>query len=94
MVQLGIMVNELITNSIKYAFDDHTDGQIMITLEKEEETYCFTYQDSGKGVEKVEEITEKNSLGIKLIQLTTKQLRGDLQIENLEGLTYTIRFTL
>jgi len=94
MVQLGIMVNELITNSIKYAFDEQTDGEIRIILEKQDEIYCFTYGDNGQSIENLEKITEKNSLGIKLIHLTTKQLRGDIQIGNKEGLYYTIRFSL
>ncbi len=92
MVQLGIMVNELITNSIKYAFDDRDGGKITIGLTKEDETLIFTYADNGKGVEQAEDFIESDSLGIKLIRLTAKQLGGDVNIEHVEGLRYTVRF--
>jgi len=90
MVQLGIMINELITNSIKYAFIHNTKGNIFISLSKEREEYTFVYADDGKGIKEADET--KNSLGLKLIRLTAKQLQGKLLMQNSNGLQYTIRF--
>jgi len=92
MVQMGIMINELITNSVKYAFDKNCYGEILMTLKAYGDNYEFIYQDNGRGIEELEKVKEKNSLGIKLITLTAKQLRGEILIESKRGLKYTIRF--
>ena len=91
MVQLGIMVNELLTNSIKYAFEKK-EGEITIELKKDEEEYIFTYSDNGIGSESPEALLKSKSLGIKLIYLTAKQLKGTVQISSPQGLKYEIRF--
>ncbi len=91
MVQLGIMVNELLTNSIKYAFEKE-EGEITIELKHDEEEYVFTYSDNGIGHEFPEILLKSNSLGIKLIYLTAKQLKGTVRISSPQGLKYEIRF--
>jgi len=91
MVQLGIMVNELLTNSIKYAFGKE-EGEITIELKHDEEEYIFTYSDDGIGHEFPETLLKSKSLGIKLIYLTAKQLKGTVQISSPQGLKYEIRF--
>ena len=93
MVQLGIIVNELLTNSIKYAFVD-TEGDIRIDFKKNDAEYIFVYRDNGIGYEFPEEILKSKSLGIKLIHLTVKQLKGSIEILNDKGLKYIIRFKL
>ena len=91
MVQLGIMVNELLTNSIKYAFEEEK-GKIDISLNKDENAYLLTYSDNGIGNENPETLLNSKSLGVKLIYLTTKQLKGSLKISSPKGLKYEMRF--
>jgi len=91
MVQLGIMVNELFTNSIKYAFNDNK-GDIYIELQHTADEYLLTYYDNGKGHASPEELLKSKSLGIKLIHLTAKQLKGYVTITSQQGLKYVIRF--
>jgi len=91
MVQLGIMVNELLTNSIKYAFEKE-EGKITIELKLDEENYIFTYSDNGIGHDRPEALLKSKSLGIKLIHLTAKQLKGNVKISSPKGLKYEIRF--
>ncbi len=91
MVQLGIMINELLTNSIKYAFN-HNYGLISINITDEKEFYLFTYSDNGIGHPNPEELNKSKSLGIKLIFLTAKQLKGNVTISSQNGLKYNIRF--
>jgi len=90
MVQLGIMVNELLTNSIKYAFEE--SGQINIKLFYKDDLYSFVYYDDGIGHENPESLLKSKSLGIKLINLTSKQLKGSLNISSEKGLRYEIGF--
>ena len=91
MVQLGIMVNEFITNSIKYAFSDN-NGQIDISLTQTEGNYLFIYKDNGIGHEAPESLLEHKSLGIKLINLTAKQLKGNVITSSPNGLKFEVRF--
>ena len=91
MVQLGIMVNEFITNSIKYAFPDNS-GQIDIFLTQTEGNYLFIYKDNGIGHETPESLLEHKSLGIKLINLTAKQLKGNVVTSSPNGLKFEVRF--
>jgi two-component sensor histidine kinase len=91
MVQLGIMVNEFITNSIKYAFPQNS-GQIDISLTQTEESYLFIYRDNGIGYEAPEDLLKHKSLGIKLINLTAKQLKGNVVTSSPNGLKFEVRF--
>ena len=91
MVQLGIMINELFTNSIKYAFTNKK-GNIDIELQHNDDEYLLIYSDDGRGYSPPEELLKSKSLGIRLIHLTAKQLKGDVKISSEKGLKYKIRF--
>ncbi|SFZ98196.1 Sensory transduction histidine kinase [hydrothermal vent metagenome] len=89
-VYVGLIVNELVTNAYKYAFEN--DGLIFISLQQDNHNYILKIQDNGKGYNSNE--IEK-SLGLKLIHtLVYGQLGGSLEKENTYHTHYTIRFTL
>ncbi len=90
MVFLGLMIQEMLTNSLKYAFKD--DGEIKISLQKEKCNFKFSYADSGQGYNFNDEDKNK-TLGINLIKLSTKQLGAKLDIINDNGLKYILEFT-
>jgi len=75
-VSLAMIVNELITNSVKYAFKQIEFPEIVIRYDKE--TDCITYFDNGPGY--VPE-TEKKTLGSRLLKILTQQLHADLFFE-------------
>jgi len=80
LVYFGIIVNELITNALKYAFE--TTGVIDIKLYKEDAKILFMVQDNGKGFKK----EYKNSLGLEIVNtLITRQLLGNITRENDNG---------
>ena len=83
IIHLGIIVNELITNSLKHAFGTQ-EGEIVISLKKKANNITFYYADNGKGTVNTE---ENEHFGLKLIKLSTKQLGGELKIES-EHSTY------
>jgi len=91
MLQLGIIANELLTNSIKYAFEGAA-GLITIELHHDNGNYTFIYYDNGVGVEAPQELLKGNSLGIKLVHLSVKQLNGTVVLSNPKGLKYEIEF--
>lgn len=91
MVQLGIIINELVTNSVKYAFLDYT-GKIAIALSRQDEGYRLIYSDSGPGVDDPQHLFEGDTLGVNLIRLTVEQMKGSVGIRRAKGLQYEIRF--
>lgn|GEM_PF-1190270 len=92
MIQLGIMVNEMLTNSIKYAYDGEESGTVEMRLSEEGDGWHFVYQDDGRGVADTASLRRGRSLGTKLIMLTARQLRGDVSVSSPKGLRYDIRF--
>ncbi len=91
MVQLGIILNELVTNSVKYAFAQGK-GRIRITLAKKEEAYSLVYADNGPGVLEPDRLMKSDTLGMNLVRLTVEQMDGTVDIGNDGGLRYEIRF--
>lgn len=91
MVQLGIIINELVTNSVKYAFSDRT-GTIALQLCESDGGYRLTYSDSGPGVADIDGFFQGDTLGVNLIRLTVEQMKGRVQVQQASGLAYEIKF--
>jgi two-component sensor histidine kinase len=92
-VPLGLILNEAITNSIKYAFPGNRDGRISIRLSHlGGHHYRLTIADDGIGVP--EQIKEKKtaSLGMSLMSGLSEDLDGSFSIENRNGTLVTITF--
>ena len=87
MIQFGMMINELMTNSIKYAFSD-SNSEIYISLSKEKDGYKFYYGDNGKGLNNSHK--KEKGFGSSLIEMSIEQLDGELTIINDNGLHYNI----
>jgi len=91
MIQFGLIINEILTNSLKHA--KNKDGlQIDISLMKEESKYIFNYQDNGENKLEIHELSEAKGLGLRLINLSVKQLGGELKLSYNNGLRYEVRF--
>jgi len=89
MIQFGIMINEMMTNSIKHAFKSEVK-KINISLFKIDDKYMFKFKDNGVGIN-IENL-HKN-FGMNLIDMTISQLEGELQLLNNHGLEYNILFS-
>lgn len=95
-IPLGILTNELITNSLKHAFTEKTkDPQIKITLTKKGKTVVLSIEDNGKGMCQ-EDIDTSKSLGIRLIEGLSSQIKGKLSTECTpgKGVKTTIEFNI
>lgn len=91
-VPLALIVNELVTNSIKYAFKDAETGIISISLNAtENNSWLLTVSDSGKGLPDDTNF-RKDSLGLRLVTIMTKQIKGTLTKYNRDGAIFEIRF--
>lgn len=92
-IPLSLMLNEMITNSLKYAFSGDGPGQISISLQKYNSgNYRLIYSDNGCGLPEGFRIEDSESLGFELITNLAEQLDGKLEIENNGGLKYILIF--
>lgn len=91
-IPLGLILNELITNSLKYAFRDVDDGILEIELEKNVSDFTLTFSDNGPGLPSDYQNTK--SMGMRLVRTLTDQLGGTLSIDSTAGTKYTIHFRL
>lgn len=90
-VPVGLILNEAITNAIKYAFSEHR-GEIKVNLQLAEETIMLTIADNGKGLPADFDIKQAHSLGMEMMKALSKQLGGFFKIENCDGAVITVEF--
>ncbi|RXJ96261.1 histidine kinase [Malaciobacter molluscorum] len=89
-IYCGLIVNELISNSFKYAFDDVKEGKININLYKTKNEYTLIVEDNGKGYDSSK---PTNSLGLMLINtLACNQLKGKITIDNKDKVSVKINW--
>ncbi len=89
---LGLIVNELVSNTIKYAFDkDKKDCEINISVIEENQLLKLLYNDNGIGYDP-ENIDSKNHIGLTLIKTLVRGLKGSFKIESENGFTFTMNF--
>ena len=91
MAQFGLIINEMLTNTIKHS-KNSIKTVVEINMIKVDNTYIFTYIDNGEKSLDVENLKNSNSLGLKLISLSVKQLSGEMSISYENGLKYKIVF--
>lgn len=91
-IPCGLLVNELITNSIKYAFPVKKEGSIFIGLKEENETIYIRIEDDGIGLPKDYSISESDTLGLQLVSTLVEQLDGEISVVSDEGTKYLITF--
>jgi PAS domain S-box-containing protein len=89
----GLIVNELVTNSFKYAFPDHREGEISIGLEHNGNgDFALVISDNGIGIPKDTDLESLSSLGIQLVMALTRQIEGDLELDRDNGTRFRISF--
>lgn len=92
-VPVGLILNEAITNSIKYAFNGHHDCCIRIGLRQSgEHNYLLEIADNGRGLAGDIDPEKMNSMGFNLMRGLSRQLGGKLSVSNDNGLTIKIAF--
>lgn len=87
-IPLGLIITELVSNSYKYAFQGLDAGQIDIILDKNGDSINLMVSDNGIGLPKELHDLNGESLGLRLVRLLTKQLKGSVQIKNELGTSF------
>jgi len=90
---LGLITNELLSNSLKYAFVNQDEGEINISFSQlESGAFKLLVTDSGVGLDENLDIDATKSLGLKLVRTLTRQINGELRITHQPGATFEIAF--
>ncbi|MFD0964149.1 histidine kinase dimerization/phosphoacceptor domain -containing protein [Pseudofulvibacter geojedonensis] len=92
-IPLGLILNELLTNSYKHAFVNRDSGIINIKLEEQNGQIIFNYKDNGIGVETTT-LETLNSLGMRLVKRLSHQLNSEAILDGSNGLKVSITFNL
>ena len=92
-IPLGLIINELVTNSLKYAFPDGRNGVLEISLWKNGSgKLCLKVADNGVGKNGAPELKNSTSFGASLVQILSKKLKGKPQVLDGEGYATLIEF--
>lgn len=92
-VSVALIISELLTNAIKYAFKDTSDNQISLTVSATENEFQVSIRDNGVGVPNDFDIAGTNSFGLRIVDSLVKQLSGTLSlIPQDRGAGFIIRF--
>jgi len=92
---VGLIINELLTNSLKYAFDENQTAQphIFISVKKENKEMKIIVSDNGKGIPVEFDWENTETLGLKLVNFWIKyQLAGKIILDRSSGTKFTINF--
>ncbi len=81
----GLVINELISNSIKHAFKGRKSGEVLVKLSRENNVYTIIVQDNGIGFPEDIDIENTDSLGLQLVTSLTTQMGGTLEITSENG---------
>jgi two-component sensor histidine kinase len=91
-VHVGLVVNELLTNAIKYAFPDDRPGRVALTLARENDHFLLQVADNGVGA--TPEASETTGLGTGLVRSLVQLLDGTLEVDGDGGMSYTVRIPI
>ncbi|KAF0248338.1 MAG: signal transduction histidine kinase [bacterium] len=89
-IPIGLIINELVSNALKYAFVDKDYGIINVKLMKSDDKLILIVSDNGKGLSK--EVDFQHTLGLSLVSDLTSQLRGTIKLDNNNGTVFNISF--
>jgi two-component sensor histidine kinase len=91
-IPLGLLINELVTNSLKYAFPNGAVGNLSIVINHVEPHYTMCISDDGVGFPEDYDFEKASSLGLRLVMNLVTQLEGTLVRGNAKGTRYDITF--
>jgi len=91
---LGIIINEIITNIMKYAFIGRANGVITVSASREDNRVRMLFEDDGVGISETVDLENSTGFGMQLVSMLTKQIGGSIRIERGEGTRFVLEFDL
>jgi len=89
-IPVGIIINELVTNSIKHAFPQGKEGNIYIDFRKQNEKFVLTVKDDGTGMNSIGALESPKGLGLKIFNILSRQLNCFVELSNDPGAAYKL----
>lgn len=89
-IPLGLILNELISNSLKYAFPDGRAGEVTISVRKDDRTLTVRFCDDGVGIPEDIDWKDTQSLGLRLVNTLVDQLNGTIELDRAAGTCFTM----
>jgi PAS domain S-box-containing protein len=91
-IPCGLIINELVSNSLKHAFIDKTEGKISFNMMRNSNMINFNVSDNGIGIPDNFHIENTSTLGLNLVKTLVNQLEGELTVEHNNGISYDVIF--
>ena len=91
-ISIGLIINELVTNSIKYAFQNVENGEILLSLKNYNNKYVLVVKDDGVGIKDGFDFKNCETTGLKIVNSLITQLCGDVEVNVQEGFEIKISF--
>ena len=91
-VPCGLIISEIVSNSLKYAFPNEMHGEILVSLKSVEDGYELIISDNGVGLPEELDFDNNKSLGLILVKSLTEQIDGEITIHRNHGTEFKIRF--
>jgi two-component sensor histidine kinase len=93
-IPLGLILNELVSNAYKYAFDGRKQGELNVEVKSlGSGKHQLTVTDTGAGLPENFDFQKAKSLGLRLVRRLAKQLYGNVEYSNIGGAKFVINFT-
>ena len=93
-IPCGLILNELISNSLKHAFPDERNGKIKVAFHQfADREYELVVSDDGVGLPEKVNLSRTTSLGMHLVYLIIEQLNGQMEVFREKGTCFRIRFS-
>jgi two-component sensor histidine kinase len=89
-IPLGLIANELISNALKYAFSGRDGGEITLTGKRDSSRITIVIKDNGRGIPEDFDWEHADSLGLSLVQMLVRQLKGTITLVRNGGTTFVI----
>jgi two-component sensor histidine kinase len=92
-IPCGLILNELVSNALKYAFPNHREGQIVVGIVRPKPGFiAVTVRDNGAGLAQDFDWRNAHSLGLKIVQILARQLGGSIELERTGGTAFQFTF--
>lgn len=91
-IPLGLILNELLTNSLKHAFPDGRKGAIIVKFYKDGSKFHLSVDDDGIGIPKDLDYTKSKSLGLRLVNSLSEQIDAEVDVDRSNGTKFEIIF--
>jgi PAS domain S-box-containing protein len=92
-IPCGLIINEILSNALKYAFPNNRSGKIHINLSHKDQEITLIIRDNGVGLPAHIDYKNTESLGLQLVVTLVDQLGGSIKLDRVKGTKFTIVFT-